>query len=227
MRTTAMSELDPDVRGVIRRRIEVRESHGHERLLLNHEALRALLDAADERDRLRTWQERVALAAGIGDEVEGRGVHLEADPDVAAEVVAGMLAVVDTHDECPIHCDRCGETLADVWCGRCHGSGCGPGTATGAYEECEWCAGAGKVHIGCADLCYAALVSERDRLAAAAERVRALAEDWRYKGEFGWGAWQEGHGPDESGLALDDAACKILRALDNMPSGNSALGVKP
>ena len=48
-----MSELDPDVRGVIRRRIEVRESHGHDRLLLNHEALRALLDAADELDDAR------------------------------------------------------------------------------------------------------------------------------------------------------------------------------
>ena len=56
-----------------------------------------------------------------------------------------------------------------------------------------------------------ALAAEVRRLQAAVERVRALAEGWRYKGEFGWGAW---HGPDESGLALDDAACKILRALD-------------
>ena len=45
-----------------------------------------------ERDALRVWQERVALAAGIGDEVEGRGVHLEADADAAAEHVAGLLA---------------------------------------------------------------------------------------------------------------------------------------
>ena len=139
--------------------------------------LHALLDAADERDRLRTWQERVALAAGIGDEMEGRGIHLEADPDVAADHMAGVLAMADTHDECPIHCGRCGETLADVWCDHCHGSGCGPGTASGAYEECEWCAGVGKVHLGCADLCYAALVAERDRLAAAVERVRALHQD--------------------------------------------------
>ena len=176
MGPTMSDAMDSDAREVIRRRIAIRERDGHERLLLNHEALLALLDAADERDRLRTWQERVALAAGIGDEVEGRGVHLEANPDIAAEHMTGLLAVADAHVECPIHCGRCGETLADVWCDHCHGSGCGPGTATGAYEECEWCAGAGKVHIGCADLCYAALVDERDRLAAAAERVRALLD---------------------------------------------------
>ena len=130
--------------------------------------LAALLDAADESDRLRIWQERVALAAGIADEVEGRGVHPEADPDAAAEHVAGLLSVVDTHVDCPVYCGGCGESLADAWCDRCHGSGCGPGTATGAYEECEWCAGAGKVHVGCADRSYADLVDERDRLATEA-----------------------------------------------------------
>lgn len=45
------------------------------------------------------------------------------------------------------------------------------------------------------------------------ERVLALAEKWRYKGEFGWGAWQEGHGPDETGYALDGAASELLAAL--------------
>ena len=130
--------------------------------------LTALLDAADESDRLRIWQERVALAAGIADEVEGRGVHPEADPDAAVEHVAGLLFVVDTHVDCPVYCGGCGEVLADAWCDRCHGSGCGPGTATGAYEECEWCAGAGKVHVGCADRSYADLVDERDRLATEA-----------------------------------------------------------
>ena len=63
--------MDSDAREVIRRRIELRVRDGHERLLLNHVDLLALLDAADERDRLRVWQERVALAAGIADEVEG------------------------------------------------------------------------------------------------------------------------------------------------------------
>ena len=55
--------MDSDVREVIRRRIALRERDGHERLLLNHEALRALLDAADERDRLAAAVERVRALA--------------------------------------------------------------------------------------------------------------------------------------------------------------------
>ena len=55
---------------------------------------------------------------------------------------------------------------------------------------------------------------ERDEALAALARVRALAEDWRYKGEFGWGAWQEGHGPDQEGWVLDHAAGEIRTALD-------------
>lgn len=51
--------MDSDVREVIRRRIAIRERDGHERLLLNHEALRALLDAADERDTLAAAVKRV------------------------------------------------------------------------------------------------------------------------------------------------------------------------
>ena len=60
MTTERLSDaMDSDVREVIRRRIALRERDGHERLLLNHEALRALLDAADERDRLAAAVERV------------------------------------------------------------------------------------------------------------------------------------------------------------------------
>lgn len=53
--------MDPDVREVIRRRIALRERDGHERLLLNHEALRALLDAADLLDEVRDQVKRGAL----------------------------------------------------------------------------------------------------------------------------------------------------------------------
>ena len=59
-----------------------------------------------------------------------------------------------------------------------------------------------------------ALLIERGEALAALGRVRALAEDWRYKGEFGWGAWQEGHGPDQEGWVLDHAAGEIRTALD-------------
>jgi hypothetical protein len=64
------------------------------------------------------------------------------------------------------------------------------------------------------------VTAERDRardLAAALEaqlaRVEALAEEWRYKGEFGWGAWQEGYGPDPEGYVLDNAAADLRAAL--------------
>lgn len=64
------------------------------------------------------------------------------------------------------------------------------------------------------------LTAERDRargLAARLEaqiaRVEALAKDWRYKGEFGWGPWQEGYGPDLEGAVLDDADARLRAAL--------------
>lgn len=43
--------------------------------------------------------------------------------------------------------------------------------------------------------------------------IWALAETWRYKGEFGWGAWQEGEGPDPEGYVLDRAAAALRAAL--------------
>lgn len=62
-----------------------------------------------------------------------------------------------------------------------------------------------------------ALRAEVARLTETLDRVRALAEDWRYKGEFGWGSWQEGHGPDQEGTALDIASSQ-LRAILNAPA---------
>ena len=187
-------------------------------------ALPALLDAAAERDALRTWQERVALAAGLADEVAGYGVHLEADPDTAAEHVAGLLDIADTHVECPIYCGDCGEPLADTPCDHCGGSGCGPGTGSGAYEECGWCAGAGKVHVGCAHLSYAELCAERDALAAKVERVRELhkssgdAETQGYTGrEYGYiSPYCMGEvASDEYGVPWP---CETIRAIDGAES---------
>ena len=99
-------------------------------------------------------------------------MHVEADPETAAEHVAGLLDIADARVECPIYCGDCGEPLADTPCDHCGGSGCGPGTGSGAYEECGWCAGAGKVHVGCAHLSYAELCAERDALAAKLGAVR-------------------------------------------------------
>lgn len=53
-----------------------------------------------------------------------------------------------------------------------------------------------------------------ERQGQALAEVRALADSWRYKGEFGWGAWQEGHGPDFEGQVLDDVAVKLQAILD-------------
>lgn len=53
-----------------------------------------------------------------------------------------------------------------------------------------------------------------DELASTIARVRALAESWRYKGEYGFGAWQEGHGPDLEGEIRHDLAVTLLAALD-------------
>lgn len=53
--------MDSDVREVIRRRIALRERDGHERLLLNHVDLLALLDAADLLDEVRDQVRRGAL----------------------------------------------------------------------------------------------------------------------------------------------------------------------
>ena len=84
--------MDHDDREVIRRRIALRERDGHERLLLNHIDLRALLDAADERDRLAAAAERVrALHVGSW----GCGNPSHTNPDVGCP-------------DCFMECDDCG-----------------------------------------------------------------------------------------------------------------------
>lgn len=67
---------------------------------------------------------------------------------------------------------------------------------------------------------FAYLLSAVQEQAAQITKVRELAEEWRYKGEFGWGAWQEGHGPDPEGTALDHASSQLLAAL--APEGPKA-----
>ena len=97
----------------------------------------ALLDAVDERDALATAIERV------------RALHVEqyAGCCNACDSLwpCDTIRALDESeaDKCPTYCGDCGESLADMPCDHCGGSGCGPGTASGAYEECGWCAGAG------------------------------------------------------------------------------------
>ena len=62
-----------------------------------------------------------------------------------------------------------------------------------------------------------AYAAERDALAAKVERVRALADEWTYNGEFGWDDGSHAYGTDCEGQALDYAAAKLRRALDEEP----------
>lgn len=46
--------------------------------------------------------------------------------------------------------------------------------------------------------------------------VLELAEEWKYKGEFGWGAWQEGYGPGPEGHILDSVAHELVDVITAM-----------
>jgi len=103
---------------------------------------------------------RFAAELGFGDNVTDRAAPLADMIDPIREAIGAA----QDHDDCPRVCELCGETLAATDCERCNGSGNGPGTASGAYEECEYCAGAGRIHEGCAEVSYAKLVGEVERL---------------------------------------------------------------
>lgn len=84
-----------------------------------------------------------------------------ADNDTIVEFVEQLLMEASEHNGCPTVCELCGETLAATICGHCHGSGGNNALieATLAYSECEWCAGVGKVHVGCVGRSYADLAA--------------------------------------------------------------------
>lgn len=79
------------------------------------------------------------------------------------------------HIECPIICELCGEKLADKTCEHCHGSGADnqAASAAGAWVECEWCGGAGKIHEGCVEKSYADIATENSVIRAQIDAVRA------------------------------------------------------
>lgn len=73
------------------------------------------------------------------------------DPGELLDRLEAAEAAADEHDQCPAQCPVCGDWATRTPCDHCKGSGCGPGTALGGYEECEWCAGMGWLHEGCRD----------------------------------------------------------------------------
>ena len=131
--------------------------------------------------------DRAALRELVG---TGRRHNVLMSPPLLLSELAGLLDAADERDELRTAVDTLGrigvEFGAEIH--RCR-------QALGVDEDTE------PSHAAKA-------------VTGALARVMALAEQWRYKGEFGWGAWQEGHGPDETGLALDHAAALIRNAIE-------------
>ena len=103
------------------------------------------------------------------------GVEHRHDANPLTKVMAAFAEQRD-HWECPRLCELCGEQLASTQCPECHGSGCNAPAceASGAYAECEHCAGVGWVHEGCAEASYADLVAEVKELRGAIESIRDI-----------------------------------------------------
>ena len=127
-------------------------------------ALPALLDAAAERDALadrldiaEAGLDRVAVAMGCGDEVDGRGVYRD-DVDGMIEYATTLRQAARDHDECPVLCAEHDGPEAWEWpmsCQDCRGSGMAGPSAIDFIDgvvpdnlahpgECESCAGSGR-----------------------------------------------------------------------------------
>ena len=143
---------------------------------------RQLAELLAENERLQEGARSFAAALGYGDG------HTEPSATLAELVdpLAEAMSSARDHDECPITCELCGERLAVTRCPQCHGSGCLPNPQL-AYLECDTCAGAGRIHTGCAEKSYADLVQILGR-------VREIAEHY-------------------DGRAYSNPAGAILRAL--------------
>lgn len=124
-------------------------------------------------ERLRAEHREFASRLEFGDGVTEPAASLA---DMLDPIKAAFSEARD-HQECPHTCEQCGERLASTLCPDCHGSGGDAALceASGAYVECEQCGGAGWIHEGCAEVGYADLKAEVERLRATVERVRELA----------------------------------------------------
>lgn len=126
---------------------------------------------------LREWQIKVATALGMCEEVMGIGYSI-ANAQDASERAESLTTLELEHIECPVWCYECERMERWQSCTHCNGSGCGPGTASGAYEECEWCAGDGRDH-------EPDLTARAEKAEATVARVeKALAEGPLHRIDF-------------------------------------------
>ncbi|MFF2026587.1 hypothetical protein [Rhodococcus koreensis] len=88
----------------------------------------------------------IAAALGYAEIVEGHGWHTAPHADIV-ERASSLTSLELEHIECPVWCDECERMERWNSCPQCKGTGCGPGTASGAYAECELCAGDGREHV--------------------------------------------------------------------------------
>lgn len=91
-------------------------------------------------DRLRDLTSRLGYGDGI--------TEPQADNDTIVAEFHELGGIAIDHAECPVWCDECTDWELPRTCQYCNGSGCGPGTTFGAYEECDFCAGDGRHHQG-------------------------------------------------------------------------------
>jgi len=115
-----------------------------------------------EVERQRREQDGFSGRLGFGDNISEPAASLA---DMVDPIEAAFADGRD-HQECPRLCEGCGDSLATERCSHCHGSGGNAAVceASGAYAECEWCAGSGWVHEGCVEVSYADLAAEVARL---------------------------------------------------------------
>lgn len=87
----------------------------------------------------------IAAALGYAEIVEGHGWYTASHAEIV-ERAESLTSLENEHIECPVWCDECERMERWQSCPACNGSGYGPGTASGAYQECELCAGDGREH---------------------------------------------------------------------------------
>ncbi|KAB7761784.1 hypothetical protein [Mycolicibacterium mucogenicum] len=167
------------------------------------EVIGALVDEIERRQQdHRDFTSRL----GFGDDISEPAASLS---DMVDPIEAAFSEQRD-HWECPQFCELCGERLASTRCPECHGSGCNAPAceASGAYAECEYCAGVGWVHDGCVENTYADLAAEVEKLHGTVDSFRALAETYKSNAA----QLPEPHGPVTQ--AFEAAARDILAIID-------------